>query len=330
VLIERGAEVNTRSGGGFTPLMFAARQGDLASVRSLVANGADLNAGSSHGNALTVASAGGFEAVALFLLREGADPNVADSFGIAPLHYAVAQAMADIIGSAPTSAYNNSYKVRPSNMRELAEALVARGANPNAQIEKVLVTFGTTVGLHGPGVPSMIGATPFLLAAISADVHLMRTFLSAGADPWLRAEGNTTALLAAAGGSWNGYRSQEEKENALEAVKWLVALGADFNEANVTGESPMHAAAYTGADAIIQFLLDEGAEVEPRSRAGETPWSMAKGISPDPGHAALYAGHETTADLLLTLGATAWTPDEIAAFRQARVRRYGAPVEAQR
>ena len=326
LLAEYGAEVNARTESGFTPLMFAAQQGDLDAARSLMARGADVHAvAAEHGNTLTVASAGGFEDVALYLLEQGAEASISDSDGITPLHFAMAQAMADIIGSAPTSAFNSPYKVRPSNMRRLAEALIARGANPNARIEKVMVTFGTTVGLHGPGVPSMVGATPFLLAAISGDVDLMRKLLSAGADAELRGAGGTTALLAATGGSWNGYRSEAEKARALEAVKLLVEMGADVNEANAEGQTPMHAAAYTGADAIIQFLVDQGAEVDPRSRARETPWSMAQGISPDPGHAALYAGHEGIADLLLDLGATAWTDADITSLRETRINRYGQP-----
>ena len=253
---------------------------------------------------------------------------MADADGITPLHYALARGMAEIISAAPTSAYDDSYKVRPSNMRELVKALLDRGANPNVRIKKVLITFGTTVGLHGPGVPSMVDATPFLLAATSADVGLMRMLLAAGADPQLRGEGNTTSLMSAAGGAWNGYRRGNEKQQALEAVKLLVELGVDVNEANSGGETPLHAAAYTGADAIVQFLVDQGAAVDPKNQLGETPWSMAEGISADPNRADLYAGHENTADLLLELGALAWTPEEIADMR--RVRFYGTqPAETE-
>ena len=319
-LVERGADVNAKTESGSTPLMFAAQSGDLKSAQILVAHGADVNsAATKYGNALTVATAGHYEDLALFLLENNADPNVADASGITPLHYCMARGIAEIISAAPTSAYDASYKVRPSNMPDLAKALLAHGANPNAQIKKVLITFGTTVALHGPGVPSMVGATPLILAAISADVDVMRVLLAAGADPRLRGQGNTTPLIAAAGGAWNGYRSADENHKALEAVKLLVDLGADVNEANRGGETAMHAAAFTGANEIIQYLASKAAKVDPKSRAGETPWSIAVGISPDPGHAGLYAGHQDTADLLVKLGATAWTEEQrTAPLRQGR------------
>jgi ankyrin repeat protein len=321
-LIEHGAEVNARTDSGFTSLMFATQQGDWESARTLVANGADVNAvAEEYGNALTVAAASGHESVALFVLNAGSDPNVADANGITSLHYALARGMAEIISAAPTSSYDDAYKVRPSNMGDLVKALLDHGANPNVRIKKELITFGTTVGLHGPGVPSMVDATPFLLAATSADVDLMRALLAAGADSQLQGEGRTTSLMSAAGGAWNGYRREDEKQQALEAVKLLVEIGADVNEANSGGETPLHAAAYTGADAIVEFLVDRGATVDPKNQLGETPWSMAEGISADPNRADLYAGHANTANLLLELGAKAWTTEDIADMR--RVRFYG-------
>ncbi len=327
-LIENGSEVNAQTDSGFTALMFAAQQGDLGFARLLVASGADVNVvAPKYGNALTVASGSGHEAVALFLLEKGADSNVADGDGITPLHYAVAEGLAAIISVAPTSSYDSAYKVRPPNMRELAKSLLANGADPDARIKRILVSFGTTVGLKGPGVPVMVDLTPFLLADISADVDLMRILVAGGADPRLSGQGNTTALLAAAGGAWSAYRSEEEIQNALEAVKLVVGLGADVNEANDIGFTPMHAAAYTGADAIVELLAEMGANVNVKSSRGETPWSMAEGISPVSMNQAFYVVHKSTAALLVKLGATTMTSEEIEVFKRSGSQPAYAPIE---
>jgi len=326
VLIKNGADVNARTRDGFTPLMFAAQQGDLESVRVLLESGADLNAvAPKYGSALTVASASRNERVALFLLDKGADPNVADSLGITPLHYSIARGIADITNIAPTAAFDLSYRVRPSNMTRLAKALIAKKANPNAQIKKIIVTFGTTVALNGIGAPSMIDATPFFLAALSADVDLMRALLEAGADPSIKAQKNTTALLAAAGAVFDAYRSEEEKSKALEAVKLLVELGVDVNERNTAGQAPIHAAAFTGATAMVQFLADHGANVNVKARNGETPWSMASGVYSNAMNAAFWTVHEDTVALLVKLGATVLKPEEIEAIKSGQGAAYYAP-----
>lgn len=44
LLIKNGADVKTKNDHGITPLMFAAKFGDLESVGVLIENGADINA----------------------------------------------------------------------------------------------------------------------------------------------------------------------------------------------------------------------------------------------------------------------------------------------
>jgi uncharacterized protein len=343
VLAESGADVNAHTLSGFTVLMFAAQSGDVESARALIAKGADVNAiAPKYGNALTVASASRNEAVALFLLEKGTEPNAEDGNGITALHYSVAQGIADITSIAPTAAFDTFYKVRPSNMRQLAKALIAHGANPNARIKKTLMTFGTTVGLHGESAPSMVGATAFFLAAVCADVDLMRMLLEAGADPRLPSQAvlsvaltgnvNTTPLMAAAGGVFDAFRPEGEKKRALEAVKLLVELGADIHETNASGQTPMHAAAFTGNTAMVQFLADKGAKLNVKARNGETPWSMASGISPSSMNAAFWTVQKDTLDLLLKLGAAPMTPEEIDAFKrgEGRPAAYGTPRDTQR
>jgi ankyrin repeat protein len=296
-LVEQGAEVRARSKAGFTPLMFAAQQGGIDSARVLLAEGADVNeATPEHGNVLTVASGSGQEALAIFLLEQGANPNSPGSNGLSALHHAVQQGLATLNGLK----YDESYRVLPSNMPELVKALLAHGANPNARI--------THFYPLGPDAPTAgrAGETPFFLAALSGDAGIMRILVNNGADPRLAAQRNTTTLMAAVGGARGVTRDATIKRlgDPLEAVKVMVELGVDLNETNGAGQTAMHYAAFMGEDEVIQFLTDNGAKVDVVDGLGQTPWTMAQGISPSLGTRGSYGIHKSTADLLLRLGAT--------------------------
>ena len=297
-LIEHDANINARSSGGFTPLLFATQQNDLDSVRLLLAKGADLNyATEEHGNALTVASASGHEALGLFLLEQGAEPDRPEAHGVTALHYTMAQGLS-LINSLN---YDPAYRVVPPSMHDLAKALLAKGANPNARIM-------TRLRL-GPDDPStgmgMEGATPFFLAALGGDAEMLRVLAEYGADPNLTAKGDTTSLMAAAGAS-RGVTQGTIKQRLgrpEEAVKVVMELGADIYATRENGQTVLHAAAFAGEDEIIQYLVDHGAEVETEDNIGQTPWSMAAGISPALGSRGSYGSHQSTMDLLLRLGA---------------------------
>ncbi len=127
-----------------------------------------------------------------------------------------------------------------------------------------------------------------------------------GADPLLAAKRNTTPLMAAVGGARGVTRNTTIKRlgDPLEAVKVVVELGVDLNTTNETGQTAMHYAAFTGEDEVIQFLADNGAKVDVPDRRGETPWTMAQGISSSLGSRGSYGIHKSTVDLLLRLGAT--------------------------
>jgi ankyrin repeat protein len=108
--------------GGSTPLLFAARAGDAESARVLLEAGADVNDTLPNGtSALTEAAHSGHQAAGIVLLDKGADPNAAAS-GYTALHAAVLRSGGDLV-----------------------KALLAHGANPNAQI-----TRGTPVRRNNP------------------------------------------------------------------------------------------------------------------------------------------------------------------------------------
>ncbi len=292
VLVEGGADVRAKSRNGFTPLLFAAKQGDSESVRILLAAGANVNEGTPIRNRapgrraapiedetdpdvpdgvtpLLMASASGHEALALFLLEKGADPNAADGTGATALHYAVLKGMA-LIGAVSTKLAINTYVFRP-NMLDLIKALLARGANPNARLVREPRLPGTTPRF------SLIGSTPFLFATATGDISLMRLLVDSGANALLPTNKKTTALMVAAGLGNFEDPTEEQKKMALEAARMLVELGADVNAVDEYGWTALHGAAYTGADAIVQFLADKGARLDARDMFGQTPYSIAAG-----------------------------------------------------
>ena len=291
VLIGQGADVRARSTGGFTPLLFAAQQGNVESARLLLAAGADVNETSPDKESpLLVATASRHAKIAIFLIEKGADLNAVDYSGYTALHYAA-------------SGGRNSV--------ELLKALLAHGANPNTRIVRDAkheltppidqpylrsTTRVVKAGTRGGTTP--VGATPFYLAALSRNPTAMRVLAAGGGDPnlgttetvyFLGGSGRrvnymagTTPLMASAGvdeigPNWNDLPEEEEKL-ALEAVKVAIELGVDINAANEYGLTALHGAAFIGADSIIQFLMEKGANPELMDKHGQTPLSIARHV----------------------------------------------------
>lgn len=303
LLIGNGADITAATGSGFTALLFAARSGDIESARLLVEAGADPNETSpEYGNALLIASASGHDELALFLMGAGANIDAEDVNGLTPLHHAVRGGLALLNGVI----YDASYRTRPLNSLALATALLEAGADPNKQIKQNKM-------LGPDGAPFVMeGSTPFMLAAASADIPMMRLLFTYGADPLLTNSEGITPLMAAAQAACTGtcaYQGggnvarKQDVEIALMAVRYLVEMGADINRADNRHRTAMHVAAFTGADAVVQYLADQGAEVDVKNIYNETPWSMASGLSPLLENTGLYGKHESTAALLLKLGA---------------------------
>jgi ankyrin repeat protein len=278
VLIEHGADVHARSQGGFTPLLFAAREGTLESARLLLEAGVNVNEAAPNGTSpltLAIVSMQKPLAMSTFLLEKGADAN-GTLGGYAALHAAVA-----------------------SRDLELVQLLLAHGADPNARLGR-MPPGAFRGGGDGNSAVTLKGATPFVLAAAYLSPAMMRVLAASGADPVLATEDGTTPLMVAAGLGQSDSGSSWKETSALEAVKFLVQLGADVTAVSRAGNTPLHGAAYVGADSVVQFLVEQGAGLDVQDKRGQTPFRVAQGHR---GVGATFIERKATAELLRKLGA---------------------------
>jgi ankyrin repeat protein len=322
LLIERGADFKARSNAGTTPLMFAVRRGSVAAVGALLAAGADVKeTRPDRATPLLIAVINGHADLVDFLLAKGADPNVEggsteltvqgvrarpmelkyrrltnnerDSEGVTrgnifgtPLHAAVHVANWHIS--------DQFIAVQIDRLRVIT-ALLGHGANVNARLTMEEPRWsGARYRRH------LTGATALLLAAKAADVEVMRLLLAKGADPTIPTEERITPLMAAAGIAWASNQDRASESQVLEAVKLLVEdQKADINAVSDLGETAMHAAAYRGANSVVQYLFDKGAKLDVVAVDGRTPLIIADGVE----YGNSFAAQPQTAVLLRKLGA---------------------------
>jgi ankyrin repeat protein len=229
--------------------------------------------------------------LALYLVDQGADPNVADA-GFTPLHWAAATWENGT--SNPVYGFEDPMSGIPDRQAKLTlvKALLAHGADPNARMKRRPPLSG--------GYTDAAGATPFLLASSVDDVEMMRILQAAGADPKLVTASKTTPLMAATGLNHLVGESAVTEAQAIETVKYLLDLGMDPKGSNTFGENALFGPAYRGWNTLLAQLIDLGVDVNAVSRAGITPWLAASGQGDRLG-GVLY--NQEGADLLLKHGA---------------------------
>jgi uncharacterized protein len=284
-LVARGADVSARSNGGFTAILFAAREGRIAAVDALIKAGADMNDSlpirkrapqnapppppDPGPNVFLLAAANAHYELAAWLLDRGANPNAAPQ-GFTALHQVSWVRKAGIAGS------NNPAPQGSGTMDSLAfvRKLVAKGATLDTRVTKKPNMGVTTL--------NSIGATPFLLAARTADAPLMKLLAELGANPLLTNEDGSTPLMVAAGVGTNAPGEDPGTEpEVLDAVRVALDLGNDLNVVDKNGETAMHGAAYKHVPTVVHYLADKGARADvwnrPNSK-GWTPLKIAEGV----------------------------------------------------
>jgi ankyrin repeat protein len=282
-LIKAGADFRTPLDSGYTPLLFAVRQGHIGAAKALLKAGADVNEVvkvtaapklpegerpiRSGTTPLHLAVANGHFELASELLDAGADPN-SDLMGYSVLHMVVYVREPGIGDNDPGPEGSGRMTAL-----EFVKKAVAKGAKVDARMTRRVNL--TNTRWHEQG------STPYLLAAVTADSELMKTFVELGADPLAKNNEGSTALMAAAG---IGTRSPGEdagtEEQVLEALQVALDLGVDINAVDQHGETAMHGAAYKNLPLAVKFLASKGARIDiwnRRNEFGWTPLTIARG-----------------------------------------------------
>jgi ankyrin repeat protein len=284
VLVAAGADVHSRLGSGYTPFLFAVREGKTGAVKALLKAGANVNEiieapptrsklASGAGfpkpatSALILAVINGHFELAAFLLDQGADPNWTGP-GYTALH-AVTWVRKPGGGDNDPAPQGSGRLTSLDMVRKLAE----KGADLNARMTKKV-----NVGLTGLNTT---GATPFVMAARTGDAELMRLLAKLGADPLLpTADGSTPLIVAAGLGTRSPGEDAGTESEVLEAVQVALELGNDINAVDNNGETAMHGAAYKNCPSVVEYLAAKGADPSVWNRPnryGWTPLTIARG-----------------------------------------------------
>ena len=267
--------------GGWTAVMYAARQGAAETVRALADAGANLDVQDPDGTtALVFAIINAHYDSAAVLIEKGADPNIGDLSGMAALYAAV-----DIHTVRWTFGRPAPFITDTLTAVDVARMLLEHGANPNARLKRAMLARH-----HDAGDRQLnSGSTPLMRAVKAGDVAMVKLLLDHGADGTLTQPNGTTVLMIAAGVGSQALDAPNEVEAPRlwkvneEVVLQTLALCenrcGDVNAFNADGATALFGALGRG-ERTVTWLLEHGARVDLKNKTGQTAYDVAMGVGP--------------------------------------------------
>jgi ankyrin repeat protein len=264
---ERGATMM----GGMTPLLFAARQGNTAAAKALLANGANVNevSGSEKTSPLVLAIANGHFDTARAILEGGADPNLANVMGVTALYATI-----DVQWAPHEWSPEPVVAQEHTGYLELMQMLLDRKADPNARLGRKI--WERTLSEDATWVDPA-GATAFWRAAQADDLTAMKLLVKNGANPNIATTAGVTPMMVASGLGWGMNYSQNAPGSWIPAIDYCISLGADPNAHADNGFTALYGPAFTGNNEILKFLVSKGAKAEGKNKAGDSAADYSNG-----------------------------------------------------
>ena len=295
MLAEAGADVNARSGiiawerqrtseprdkwlppGGFTPLLFAAREGRVDAAKALIAAGADVSViDPDRQSALVIALINGHFDVANLLIDNGADVNVPDKVGRTALWAAVDYHTPPASNRPAPNPFDED-----ASSLDVIRNLLAHGARVDAALT-AQTPYRTKLDRGADGVLGA-GTTPLLRAAKAGDAPVVKLLLEKGANPKAVTRNGVNGIMMAANVAARDEdrtgRSKTQKD-AIETITLLLAAGTDISGADNQGRTAAHGAALWGLTDVVRFLHKNGAKLDVEDKRRFTPLEAALGMS---------------------------------------------------
>jgi ankyrin repeat protein len=319
LLIDRGANVNARgivrdwqrritaeprpkdlNRGGFTPLLYAAREGCLECARHLVQGGADINlTDPDRTTPLVLALLNMHFDTAAYLITAGADIEKWDLYGRSPIYAAVD------LSTLPRGGRPDLPSTDETTPLQVIKILLERGSNPNLQL-KLRPPFRNVIFDRGADNAVLtIGATPLLRASrVGDNPEAIRLLLQHGALVNLPNVDGISPLMAAAGMGHTVSASRGKfntETDSLAAIPLLLKAGAEVNAQANDGQTALHSAAQKGWNKVVMMLAENGANLNAKDNRGRTALDYAKGNTGGRGQPAT-ANPETVTVLEKLLG----------------------------